>query len=268
MVRLVDVHKAFGSHKVLEGVSLDLYAGQNTVIMGPSGSGKSVMLKHIAGLLTPDRGEVYFDGRRIDTLDEAELVESRKRLGFLFQMGALFDSMNVLNNITFPLIEHTKMSDAERRERCAKVLRMVGLSGVEMKMPVDLSGGMKKRVALARAIVLEPAVVLYDEPTTGLDPIRSDVINELILALRTQLKITGVIVTHDMASANKIADRMVMLYDGKIVEDGDPKAFHASDKEVVQRFIRGRADQADLDSIKSGFGDGALGTEAKAAPNP
>lgn len=257
IVRLVDVHKAFGPHKVLAGVTLDLYAGQNTVVMGPSGTGKSVLLKHIAGLLKPDRGEIYFDGQRIDNLGERELVAVRKRIGFLFQMGALFDSMNVSDNVTFPLVEHTAMSDADRAARCDAVLRMVGLGGIEKKMPADLSGGMKKRVALARAIVLEPSVVLYDEPTTGLDPIRSDVINELIIALRDRLHITGVIVTHDMASARKIADRLVMLYDGKIVEDGDPESFYASDKEVVQRFIRGRADQDDIDSIHKGFGNGS-----------
>lgn len=255
IIRLDNVSKSFGSHKVLDGINLDLQRGRNTVVMGPSGTGKSVLLKHIAGLLKPDGGGVYFDGQRIDALSEIDMVNVRKRIGFLFQMGALFDSMNVYDNITFPLVEHTSMSREERRSRCDQVLRMVGLAGIEKKMPADLSGGMKKRVALARAVVLEPSVILYDEPTTGLDPIRSDVINELIVALRDRMKITGIIVTHDMNSANKIADRMVMLYDGKVVEEAEPDAFRASNKEVVQRFIRGRADQADLDSIHKGFGN-------------
>ena len=253
LIRLVDLHKTFESLRVLAGVSLDLAAGQTTVIIGPSAAGKSVLLKHIAGLMRPDRGEVWYRDRRVDQLGEAALVEVRKKIGFLFQMGALFDSMTVEQNVSFPLIEHGKMTPAERRERCETVLKMVGLSDIGRQMPADLSGGQRKRVALARAIVLEPEVVLYDEPTTGLDPIRADVINELILSLRQRLGITGVAVTHDMASANKIADRMVMLYDGRIVADGEPESFRSADSDLVQRFIHGRADAEDLERIRAGF---------------
>lgn len=253
VVRLVDLHVAFGGLKVLKGVSLDLYQGQTTVIVGPSGTGKSVLLKSIVGLIKPDRGEVHFQGRRVDTLGEVELVEVRQKIGYLFQMSALFDSMNVEQNICFPLVEHTDMSPQQRRERCRQVLRMVGLGGVEAKMPSDLSGGQRKRVALARAVVLEPRMVLYDEPTTGLDPIRADVINELIIALGRRMGMTSLVVTHDMASADKIADRIVMLYDGRVVADGKPAVFYRSENDLVQRFIHGRADQGDLDRIREAF---------------
>lgn len=253
LVRLVDVSKSFDSLRVLSGISLDLKRGQTTVIIGPSGTGKSVLLKHIVGLIRPDRGEVYFDGRRIDTMTPAELVEARKRIGFLFQMSALFDSLNVAQNVAFPLVEHTKLPKAQRAERVDRVLRMVGLSGLQEKMPGDLSGGQKKRVALARAIIMEPCMVLYDEPTTGLDPIRADLINELIIGLSRRLGITSIVVTHDMASAAKIADRMVLLYDGRIVADGDWEAFRRSDDELVQRFITGQADHIDLDLIRKGL---------------
>lgn len=253
IIRLVDIHISFGPLEVLRGVSLELERGQATVIVGPSGTGKSVLLKHIVGLLKPDRGEVYFQGQRVDQLDEAGIVAVRKKIGFLFQMGALFDSMSVADNICFPLVQHTRLSATARRDRCQRVLRLVGLGGIESSMPAELSGGQRKRVALARAIVLEPQVVLYDEPTTGLDPIRSDVINELIVSLGKQLGITSVVVTHDMASADKIADRMVMLYHGKIIADGQPAAFYRSDNDFVQRFIHGRADQEDLDRIREGF---------------
>ncbi len=253
MLRLVDVHKSFGKQHVLRGIDLELRRGETTVIIGPSGTGKSVLLKLIVGLLKPDRGEVYFEGHRVDRLTPEQLVQVRKKIGFLFQMGALFDSMNVEQNITFPLREHTDATDDEQRVRCDRVLRMVGLGGIEQKMPGDLSGGQRKRVALARAIVLEPRLVLYDEPTTGLDPIRADVINELIISLAKRLGITSVVVTHDMASADKIADRMVMLYDGHVVADEAPDAFHRLDNDLVQRFIRGQADQDELDRIRNGY---------------
>ncbi len=253
LIRLVDVHKSFGPLVVLGGISLELERGRATVVIGPSGAGKSVLIKHIVGLTRPDRGEVWYEDERVDRMSEPRLVELRKRIGFMFQMGALFDSMTVHDNICFPLVEHTKASPAERDERCEQVLRMVGLSGIDRMMPAELSGGQRKRVALARAIVLKPQIVLYDEPTTGLDPIRADVINELIVTLGRQLGITSVVVTHDMASANKIADRMVMLYDGRIVADGDPDSFRQTSSDLVQRFIHGRADRADLERIHSAF---------------
>lgn len=253
IVRLVGVSKSFGPLRVLEDVSLDFQRGQATVIIGPSGTGKSVLLKHIVGLLHPDVGEVYFEHMRVDQMSQQGLVEIRKQVGFLFQMGALFDSLDVEQNVSFPLIQHTDLTLDQRRARVDRVLKMVGLAGLQSKMPGDLSGGQRKRVALARAIVLEPSLVLYDEPTTGLDPIRADVINELIIALSRSMGITSIVVTHDMASADKIADRMVLLYDGQIVCDGDPRSFHQSDNQLVQRFIRGQADQDDLNRIREGF---------------
>ena len=253
LVRLVNLSKSFGDVRVLGGISLDLLRGQTTVVLGPSGTGKSVLIKHIVGLLRPDSGEVYFEDQRVDLMSEAELIEIRKKVGFLFQMGALFDSLNVGQNVAFPLVEHTQLTSSQRNDRVSRVLHMVGLSGMESKMPAELSGGQRKRVALARAIVLEPTMVLYDEPTTGLDPIRADLINELIIALSERLGITSVVVTHDMASAAKIADRMVLLYHGHIVCDGDPETFRQADNELVQRFVRGRADLVDLDLIRRGM---------------
>ncbi len=253
IVELRGLHKSFGSLRVLAGVDLAFERGRTTVVLGPSGTGKSVLLKHIVGLLRPDAGEVHFAGRRIDGLGEHDLVALRKKIGFLFQMGALFDSKNVLDNVAFPLIEHARMSRCEREDRVAGVLNMVGLPGIQMKMPGDLSGGQRKRVALARAVVLEPELILYDEPTTGLDPITSDVINELINSLREKLHITSIAVTHDMASARKIADRMVLLYDGKVVADGSTQAFLATADDRVQRFIHGRADADELAAIRNGF---------------
>jgi len=253
IIRLANVHKAFDRLIVLNGVSLDLQRGQTTVIIGPSGVGKSVLLKHIIGLVRPDRGEVYFEDQRVDRMNEAQLVGIRRRMGILFQMGALFDSMTVEQNVTFPLVEHTKMSPSERTERCAAVLRQVGLDGIEASMPSQLSGGQRKRVGLARAVVLQPQVVLYDEPTTGLDPIRADLINELIISQARRTGITSVVVTHDMASATKIADRIVMLYDGKIIADADAATFTNLNDDIVQRFIHGRADREELRRIREGF---------------
>lgn len=250
LIRLVGLHKAFGALRVLDGVDLSFPTGKTTVIVGPSGTGKSVLLKHIIGLLQPDRGEVWFADQRVDLLNEAQRVEVRKQVGFLFQMGALFDSMTVLDNICFPLVEHTKLSASERTDRCRRMLALVGLEGIERKMPADLSGGQRKRVALARAVVLNPKVVLYDEPTTGLDPIRSDVINELILHLSEELGVTSIVVTHDMASARKIADRMVMLYDGHVIADSDPSSFLHSENPIVQRFVRGEASDEELGHLR------------------
>ncbi len=265
LIRLVNVSKSFDGVSVLRNISLDILCGQTTVILGPSGTGKSVMLKHIVGLLKPDAGEVYFEEQRVDHLAEPELVEIRKKIGFLFQMSALFDSLNVGQNVEFPLVEHTSYTAPERGQLADRVLRMVGLSGLQNKMPAELSGGQKKRVALARAIVLEPTVVLYDEPTTGLDPIRADLINELIIGLGRRLGITSVVVTHDMASAAKIADRMVLLYNGNIICDGDWDTFKRSDNELVSRFIQGQAEQSELDAIRGNLGKGDEGGEGEIA---
>lgn len=249
IIRLENVHKSFGQLHVLRGVSIGFSPGQTTVVLGPSGEGKSVMLKHIAGLLKPDQGEVWFEQTRIDTLSEQKLGPIRRQIGFLFQQSALFDSMTVGENIAFPLNQLTRQNRDEVNARVHQVLSMVGLADTTEKMPADLSGGQRKRVALARAIVLEPKVVLYDEPTTGLDPIRSDVINELILKLQRELDVTSIVVTHDLASAFKIADRLIMLQHGSILLEDSPERFRASDDPAVQRFLAGEADPEELAGI-------------------
>jgi phospholipid/cholesterol/gamma-HCH transport system ATP-binding protein len=219
------------------------------VVIGASGSGKSVMLKHIVGLLRPDRGEVWFDGVRIDDLPEAQLMPIRRRCGFLFQMGALFDSLTVGENVAFPLVEHTQKSPEEIAQIVAHRLAMVGLPGIEHKLPGELSGGQRKRVALARAIALDPEIILYDEPTTGLDPIRADVINELIIKLQRELHTASVTVTHDMNSAFKIAHRIVMLHEGKLIMNGTPEQIRTSDNPIVRRFVLGEADERELAAL-------------------
>ncbi|MGC8552579.1 MAG: ABC transporter ATP-binding protein [Phycisphaerae bacterium] len=249
IIRFENVSKRFGSLVVFNNLSLDIPADETLVVMGPSGVGKSVLLKLIVGLLRPDAGEIYFHGRRIDTLSEGELEPIRKRFGFLFQMGALFDSMTVGENVSFPLRQQGIRSDAHIRDVVHEKLSVVGLEGIEQKMPGDLSGGQRKRVALARAIAMNPEVVLYDEPTTGLDPIRSDVINELILKLKEELKVTGIVVTHDMTSAFKVADHIVMLLDGKIIARGTSDEIRTCKDERVCRFIHGRASEEDLKAL-------------------
>ncbi|HVP13236.1 MAG TPA: ABC transporter ATP-binding protein [Phycisphaerae bacterium] len=246
IIELRGVHKRFGSLQVLDGIDLALTRGQTTVVIGESGTGKSVLLKHIVVLLRPDSGQVYFHGRRVDDQSEAALVAVRRRFGFLFQLSALFDSMTVAENIAFPLTEHGDYSETEIARTVAEKLHLVGLDGLESRRPGELSGGQKKRVALARAIALNPEVVLYDEPTTGLDPVRADVINELILRLKRNLDVTAVVVTHDMTSAYKVADRIVMLQDGKIIADGPPESFKTSTDPRVRRFVDGRASREDL----------------------
>ena len=251
LIDLKNLHKRFGFLVVLDGVNLTINAGESLVIIGASGSGKSVMLKHIVGLMRPDLGEVWFDGQRVDTLPERRLMSLRQRFGFLFQMGALFDSLNVGDNLAFPLVQHTHKSREEIDAVVAQKLTMVGLPGIEKKMPAELSGGMKKRVALARAIALDPEVILYDEPTTGLDPIRSDVINTLIVKLKRELNVTSIVVTHDMQSAFKIADRIVMLHEGKLIIDGSPADIQRSTNPVVKHFVAGEASEAELASLET-----------------
>ena len=245
-IELRKVSKRFGKLVVLNDLTLSIERGQSLVVIGASGTGKSVMLKHIVGLLRPDHGEVWVDGRRIDNLPERQLVDVRTRFGFLFQMGALFDSLTVAENVGFPVVEHTHKPVEEVAQIVAQKLRQVGLPEAGPKMPGELSGGQKKRVALARAIALDPEVILYDEPTTGLDPIRSDVINELILKLQRELKVTSIVVTHDMNSAFKVADRIVMLHEGRIIFDGTPDDIQKSHNEHVQRFVQGEAGETEL----------------------
>lgn len=241
------VRKAFGELTVLDGISFDIPRGETTVILGPSGSGKSVILKHMVALLRPDEGEVFFDGRRIDRLRERELIGIRLQIGLLFQMGALFDSMTVEENVGFPLREHLRLGDEARRERVRRALAMVDLHNLEHRLPSELSGGQRKRVALARAIVLEPRVVLYDEPTTGLDPIRADGINDLVIKLKRALGVTGVVVTHDLVSARKVADRVIMLLDGGIAAEGTFDELLANPEPRVRRFLAGIADGTEIE---------------------
>jgi phospholipid/cholesterol/gamma-HCH transport system ATP-binding protein len=248
-LRVHDLHKSFGSLKVLRGVTMEFSRGRTTVVLGPSGCGKSVLLKHLVALERPRRGEVWFGDQRIDALRERDLGPVRRRIGFLFQQGALFDSLSVGDNVAFPLVEHGIGDAASREQRVRRVLRMVGLEEKYAQMPADLSGGQRKRIALARAIVLDPEVVLYDEPTTGLDPITSDVINELILKLADELGITSIVVTHDLASAFKVADRMVMMHEGKVLLEGEPEAFRTSADPVVSRFLKGEANPEELAEI-------------------
>jgi phospholipid/cholesterol/gamma-HCH transport system ATP-binding protein len=250
LIELRNVSKRFGRLVVLNGVTLNIEQGQSLVIIGASGTGKSVLLKHIVGLLRPDSGEVWFDGKRIDNLRERDLVAVRKQFGFLFQMGALFDSLTVDDNIAFPLVEHTRKPPEEIAKLVKEKLSLVGLPEVGKKMPGELSGGQKKRVALARAIALGPRVILYDEPTTGLDPIRADVINELILKLQRELKVTSIVVTHDMQSAFKVGDRIVMLDQGKVIFDGPPDDIRATQNEAVHRFVVGEAGEQELASLR------------------
>jgi len=252
LIELKNLHKRFARLVVLNGVNLSIEEGKCIVVLGASGTGKSVMLKHIVGLLTPDHGEVWFDGKRIDTMKPRELMEVRRDFGFLFQMGALFDSLTVGENVGFPLVEHTRKTHDEVADLVAQKLALVGLPGIEKKMPGELSGGQRKRVALARAIALGPRVILYDEPTTGLDPVRSDVINELIIKLQRDLRVTSIVVTHDMNSAFKIADRIVMLFEGKIRFDGTVEQIQSSDDPVVKQFVAGEASELELEAINKG----------------
>lgn len=248
-VEVRGLRKAFGRLEVLRGIDLTFRPGETTVILGPSGTGKSVLLKLLVGLLKPDAGEVWFDGERIDRLGETRLAPIRRRIGYLFQQGALFDSLSVFENVAFPMREAGFRDDVAIARDVRRALRLVGLAELVDRMPSQLSGGQQKRVALARAIVLRPELVLYDEPTTGLDPIRADLINELILRLQKSLRVTGIVVTHDLASAFKVADRLVMLYEGRVVLDGPPAAFRESEHPIVGRFLRGEASQEDLASI-------------------
>ncbi len=251
ILEMRSVYKRFGALEVLCGVDLAVPAGRNLVILGASGSGKSVTLKILIGLLRPDRGEVYFHGRRIDTLPEHELVKIRTRIGFVFQMGALFDSLSVAENVAFPLREHSDYDNEKILQIVQEKLRSVGLEDTGAKFPTQISGGQRKRVAIARALATDPEVVFLDEPTTGLDPIRADVMNELVIKLRDELHVTAVAVTHDMTSAFKIADRMVMLHEGKLIIDGSPQEIRDSKDPRVREFVEGKASPEDLEAIKT-----------------
>lgn len=241
MIRVRGLAKTFAGKPVLAGVDLDIEKGETLVIIGRSGSGKSVFVKHLLGLIRPDAGSIELDGQEITQLKGEALYAVRRRFGYLFQGAALFDSLTVGENIGLGLREQGARTPAEIARIVRERLAMVGLEGIEDKKPAELSGGMKKRVGLARAIAMDPDVVIYDEPTTGLDPIMADVINDLIRELQASLKITSVVVTHDMTSATKIADRISMLYEGRIIFTGTPAELRATEDPFVRQFIEGRS---------------------------
>jgi phospholipid/cholesterol/gamma-HCH transport system ATP-binding protein len=242
MISLQHVDKTLGGKKVLDDMSIDVGRGDSFVIVGGSGVGKSVTIKHIIGLIKPDRGHVVVDGQDITEMRPVDLNRFRRKFGMSFQEGALFDSMSVFENIAFPLRRHTKFTEPQIRERVDECLDLVHLEGVSSNRPSELSGGMRRRVGFARAISLKPEILLFDEPTTGLDPVISDVIADLIVEMDRTLNTTTVTITHDMKVAFKIADRVAMLYKGRIVEEGTPETFQQSQNPIVQQFIQGRAE--------------------------
>jgi phospholipid/cholesterol/gamma-HCH transport system ATP-binding protein len=235
------LRKSFGPKLVLDSLDLDIERGETLVVIGRSGCGKSVLLKHITGLVRPDAGEILFEGEDMTRFDRKKLFQMRMHFGMLFQSSALFDSMTVGENVAFALRKHSNMSEEEIARTVNEKLELVGLTGVQGQYPAEMSGGMKKRIGLARAVAMNPQVVLYDEPTTGLDPIMADVINDLIRELQQRLKITSVVVTHDMVSATKIADRISMLYEGRIIFTGTPAELRATEDPFVRQFIEGRS---------------------------
>ncbi|HVP07586.1 MAG TPA: ABC transporter ATP-binding protein [Candidatus Acidoferrum sp.] len=239
--QIVNLKKSFGQQVVLDGLTFDINKGESIVVIGQSGTGKSVLLKHLIRLLEPDAGKILFDGTDISTLEGKQLVAMRRRFGMLFQSAALFDSLTVGENVGLGLKETGKLRDKQIDDVVLSKLEMVGLADTADKYPAELSGGMRKRVGLARAIANDPEVLLYDEPTTGLDPITADVINDLIVDLNQKLNVTSVAVTHDMTSAFKIADRIVMLYAGKVEFDGRPDDVRRSTNDIVRQFISGSA---------------------------
>lgn len=242
MIEVRGLNKSFGAQLILEQVSFQIETGESVVIIGRSGGGKSVLLKHLIGLLQPDAGMVLIDRENIVGMNERTLLRVRRKFGMVFQGAALFDSMSVAENVAFGLRRHEHLTEAEIAKRVAKVLDLVDLPGTERKNPAELSGGMRKRVGLARAIIYEPQIVLYDEPTTGLDPIVSDSIDKLIMRVRDHLQVTSVVVTHDMRSARRVGNHVMMLHDGKIYANCSPEALFASPDPVVRQFIDGVAD--------------------------
>lgn len=241
-IEFVGVHKSFRGQKVLDGVDLRIAKGKTTVIIGRSGGGKSVTLKHMIGLIQPDRGQILVDGQDVVPLPKREMVKVRRKFGMLFQEGALFDSMTVGDNVAFPLREHTDLKPPQITAQVADMLRRVGLPGIEEKMPSELSGGMRKRVGLARALILEPDIVLFDEPTSGLDPIMADAIDNLILDTQKEYGKTYVVISHDMTATFRIAHYIAMLYEGKIIAYGTPDEIRANPNPFLVQFIKGKAE--------------------------
>jgi phospholipid/cholesterol/gamma-HCH transport system ATP-binding protein len=250
IIELRRVSKSFGRQRVLDDIDLKVQRGSNTVVIGRSGTGKSVLLKHIVGLLRPDKGEICFEKQRIDRLGERALVPIRRQISFVFQLNALFDSMTVLENVAFPMTENSRrrVPHAKILQLASRCLDLVGLARFENKHPAELSGGERKRVAVARAIAMDPPpkVILYDEPTAGLDPQRCDVINKLIRHLQERMNVTAVVVTHDMNTASEVGDRLLMLFDGRFVFDGRPQDVSGSKEPHVRRFVQGIAEPGDI----------------------
>jgi phospholipid/cholesterol/gamma-HCH transport system ATP-binding protein len=241
MIRLVDVHKAFGSKRVLEGFTLEVVEGEAMVIIGYSGTGKSVAIKHIVGLLEPDSGEVWVDGLEVPRLSRRELYDLRAHIGYVFQFAALFDSQSIGENVAMGLRKQQELSEREIEERVHEALELVDLPDVADQFPAELSGGMRKRVGIARAIALRPKYILYDEPTTGLDPVTSAVIDQLMIRMREKLGVTSIVITHDMRSAYRVGTRIAMLYDGRVRQAGTVDEIRHTTDPVVRQFIEGRA---------------------------
>lgn len=258
MIQLIDVHKSFGPKTVLSGVTLDVHEGETMVIIGFSGSGKSVLIKHIVGLLEPDSGTVKVDGQVVATLARRELYEMRAKVGYVFQFAALFDSLTIGDNVAMGLRKQ-RLPEREVRSRVTEALELVDLPGVEHRFPAELSGGMRKRVGIARAIALRPKYILYDEPTTGLDPVTSAVIDQLMCRMRDQLGVTGIVITHDMRSAYTVGTRIAMLYEGSIRQVGTVDEMRHSRDPVVHQFVEGLAELGsphDAEAAVAGTGGG------------
>lgn len=239
MIKVENLYKQFGSKKVLQGVNLEVHDGETLVIIGSSGTGKSILLKNIVGLVSPNSGSIYIDDIDITKCSSQDLRTAQKKMGFVFQEAALFDSLTIAENVAFGLRTLTKLEEDEILQKVKQCLAMVGLKDIENLKPSQLSGGMKKRVGLARAIAYQPKYIFYDEPTTGLDPIMSDAISDLIISLKDQLKVTSIVVTHDMKSAYKIADRIIMLDNGAVIFNGTPKETKETNNAFVKQFVEG-----------------------------
>ncbi|HEY5021532.1 MAG TPA: ABC transporter ATP-binding protein [Gemmatimonadaceae bacterium] len=249
MIKLIDVHKAFGSKKVLEGFSLEVNEGETMILIGYSGSGKSVAIKHIVGLLEPDRGTVWVDGKEVPKLSREQLYELRSHIGYVFQFAALFDSLTICDNVAMGLRKEGRLPERDIMKRVAEALELVDLPGVESRFPAELSGGMRKRVGIARAIARQPKYILYDEPTTGLDPVTSAIIDQLMIRMREKLGVTSIVVTHDMRSAYTVGSRIAMLFEGKVRQVGTVDQIQHTNDPIVRQFIEGKPD---LDTVDAG----------------
>ena len=249
MIKLIDVHKAFGPKKVLEGFSLEVEEGETMVLIGYSGTEKSVAIKHIVGLLDPDRGTVWVDGQEVPRLNREDLYALRSHIGYVFQFAALFDSLSICDNVAMGLRKEGRMTEKEIMTRVGEALELVDLPGVETKFPAELSGGMRKRVGIARAIARQPKYILYDEPTTGLDPVTSAIIDQLMIRMREKLGVTSIVVTHDMRSAYTVGSRIAMLFEGKVRQVGTVDEIQHTRDPIVRQFIEGKPD---LDAVEAG----------------